>query len=188
MFWGSSKVFNIKITYPCNVFRLIPDFYIAKLGYKGVYLFFLFLLQNIDCGYSFEPPRRKISTFFYCLLKIFNFYKLKICISHGQVFVIYLQLIQVILRCDGSFCYMLQPSVERMTVFKCIIWLLLLFKNGQKYSGFMTIWSEESIQCRLMHRYMFLTQKQLHKHRLQKFMVPWNQSFMVTWFTNLRNL
>ena len=29
-----------------------PHFYIAKLGFAGVYLFFLFLLQNIDCGYS----------------------------------------------------------------------------------------------------------------------------------------
>ena len=28
-------------------------------GFSGVYLFFLFLLQNIDCGYSLEPPRRK---------------------------------------------------------------------------------------------------------------------------------
>ena len=28
---------------------------IAKLGYAGVYLFFLFSLQNIDCGYSLEP-------------------------------------------------------------------------------------------------------------------------------------
>ena len=35
-----------------------PHFYIAKLGYKGVYLFFLFLLQNIDCGYSLESPQR----------------------------------------------------------------------------------------------------------------------------------
>ena len=35
-----------------------PHFYIAKLGFVGVYLFFLFLLQNIDCGYSLEPPRR----------------------------------------------------------------------------------------------------------------------------------
>ena len=25
---------------------------------RGVYLFFLFLLQNIDCGFSLEPPRR----------------------------------------------------------------------------------------------------------------------------------
>ena len=37
---------------------LIPHFYIAKLGYGGVYLFFLFLLQNKDCGYSLEPPWR----------------------------------------------------------------------------------------------------------------------------------
>ena len=35
-----------------------PHFYIVKLGYAGVYLIFLFLLQNIDCGYSLEPPRR----------------------------------------------------------------------------------------------------------------------------------
>ena len=32
--------------------------FIVKLGYAGIYLFFLFLLQNIDCGYSLEPPRR----------------------------------------------------------------------------------------------------------------------------------
>ena len=29
----------------------------VKLGFTGVYIFFLFLLQNIDCGYSLEPPR-----------------------------------------------------------------------------------------------------------------------------------
>ena len=27
-----------------------------KLGFAGVYLFFLFLFQNIDSGYSLEPP------------------------------------------------------------------------------------------------------------------------------------
>ena len=48
----------IRKTYPCNVYPLEPHVYIAKLGYAGVYLFFLFLLQNIDCGYSLEPPRR----------------------------------------------------------------------------------------------------------------------------------
>ena len=41
----------------CNVYPLKPHFYIVKLGYEGVYLFFLFLFQNIDCGYSLEPPR-----------------------------------------------------------------------------------------------------------------------------------
>ena len=68
-------------TCPCNVYPLKPHFYIVKPGYSGVYLFFLFLLQNIDCGYSLEPPRgggsnvypqsmfgakiRKISNFFF---------------------------------------------------------------------------------------------------------------------------
>ena len=47
----------IRITCPCSVYPLEPQFYIAKLEYAGVYLFFLFLLQNIDCGYSLEPPR-----------------------------------------------------------------------------------------------------------------------------------
>ena len=36
---------------------LEPDFYIEKLGFVGIYLLFLFLLQNMDCGYSSEPPR-----------------------------------------------------------------------------------------------------------------------------------
>ena len=37
---------------------LKPHFYLVKLGYTGVNLFFLFLLQNTECGYSLEPPRR----------------------------------------------------------------------------------------------------------------------------------
>ena len=39
----------IRKTCPCNEYPLKPHVYIAKLGYAGVYLFFLFLLQNIDC-------------------------------------------------------------------------------------------------------------------------------------------
>ena len=45
-------------TCPCNVYPLKPHLDIAKLGYTGVYLFFLSLVQNIDCEYSLEPPRR----------------------------------------------------------------------------------------------------------------------------------
>ena len=48
----------IRKTCPCNIYPLEPHFYIAKLGYAGVYLLFLFLLQNIHCGYTLEPPRR----------------------------------------------------------------------------------------------------------------------------------
>ena len=29
-----------------------------KKGFARVYLFFIFLIKNIDCGYSLEPPRR----------------------------------------------------------------------------------------------------------------------------------
>ena len=47
----------IRITCPCNEHPLTPHFYIEKVGFTRVYIFFLFLLHNIDCGYSLEPPR-----------------------------------------------------------------------------------------------------------------------------------
>ena len=47
---------NITKTSPCNEDPRIPHFYIVKLGFTGVYIIFLFLLYNIDCGYSLEPP------------------------------------------------------------------------------------------------------------------------------------
>ena len=37
---------------------LKPHFYIEKLGFTGVNIIFLISAQNIDCGYSLEPPRR----------------------------------------------------------------------------------------------------------------------------------
>ena len=43
-------------TSPCNEDLLTPHFYIVKLGFTEVYILFLFLFQNIDCGYSLEPP------------------------------------------------------------------------------------------------------------------------------------
>ena len=49
------------ITKTClyNFDPLKPHFYIVKLRvYRGIHYFFLFLLKNIDCGYSLEPPRR----------------------------------------------------------------------------------------------------------------------------------
>ena len=46
----------IGITCPCNEDPLKPHFYIEKLGFTGVFIFFLFLLLNINRGYSLEPP------------------------------------------------------------------------------------------------------------------------------------
>ena len=40
-----------------NFDPLKPHFYIVKLGLQGYTLFSLFLLKNIDYGYSLEPPR-----------------------------------------------------------------------------------------------------------------------------------
>ena len=41
-----------------NFDPLEPHFYIVKLGFTGVCIIFLISDQNIDCGYSLEPPRR----------------------------------------------------------------------------------------------------------------------------------
>ena len=50
----------VTITKTClyNFDSLKSHFYIVKLGFIGVNIIFLFLLKNIDCGYSLEPPRR----------------------------------------------------------------------------------------------------------------------------------
>ena len=91
---GSLLLCRIRKTCLCNIYLLKPHFYIEKLGYAGVYLFFLFLLQNIDCGYSSEPPHRggsnlypqsmfwakirKISTFFCQKFSFFTTLKISV--------------------------------------------------------------------------------------------------------------
>ena len=54
------QIKRLCITKTCrfNADPLKPQFYIVQLGSQGYTLFFLFLLKNIDCGYSLEPPRR----------------------------------------------------------------------------------------------------------------------------------
>ena len=54
----SSVVLIITKTYLYNFDPLKPHFYIVKLGFTGVYIIFLISAQNIDYGYSLEPPRR----------------------------------------------------------------------------------------------------------------------------------
>ena len=51
-------LYNITKTRLYNFDPLKPHIYIVKLGFKGVYIIFLIPAQNIDCGYSLEPPRR----------------------------------------------------------------------------------------------------------------------------------
>ena len=45
--WAERSVFllhNIRITCPCDLYPLAPNFYMIKLRFTGVYIFFLFLL------------------------------------------------------------------------------------------------------------------------------------------------
>ena len=55
-----NTVSEYSITKTClyNVDPIKPHFHKVKLGFTGVYIIFLCLLKNIDCGYSLEPPRR----------------------------------------------------------------------------------------------------------------------------------
>ena len=56
--WADAQADLITKTRLYNFDPLKPHFCIVKLGFTGVYSIFLFLLKNIDCGYSLEPPRR----------------------------------------------------------------------------------------------------------------------------------
>ena len=64
MLWRNKRVACtlhtlVLITKTClyNFDPLKPHFYIVKLRFTGVYIIFLISAQNIDCGYSLEPPR-----------------------------------------------------------------------------------------------------------------------------------
>ena len=70
----------------------------------GIYLFFLFLLQNIDCGYSLEPPVTVLQQFFFCIM-------------HGRVFVMkmytYFQ-VYIFLKMTSISDQILDPSFDSM--------------------------------------------------------------------------
>ena len=58
LFSGNNKNKSSQKTCLYNFDPLKPHFYIVKLGFTEVYIIFLISGQNIDCGYSLEPPRR----------------------------------------------------------------------------------------------------------------------------------
>ena len=75
------KISVIMKTCPCNVYPFEPHFYIAKLGYAGVYLFFLIFAPKhrlwvlvVPTIYVLSKNKKNIKIF---QLKIFSFYSLK---------------------------------------------------------------------------------------------------------------
>ena len=85
---------SIRKTCQCNVYPLEPHFYIVKLGFTGVYLFFLFLLQNIEavltCTHNlcFEQKKKKKNIKIFLMKLSFFTIEKNLGIMHGQVFVL----------------------------------------------------------------------------------------------------
>ena len=80
---GSSWLYNFD--------PLKPHFYIVKQVFTGVYIFFLFLLKNIDCGYSLEPNRRgeseyPESMFWAEIWKNIKSFNWKLSVFGGEIF------------------------------------------------------------------------------------------------------
>ena len=77
---------DITKTYLYNFDPLKPHFYIVKLGFTGVYIIFLISAQNIDCGYSLEPPRRGGSNAYHNLRFEQKYEKYQVFIGKFSVF------------------------------------------------------------------------------------------------------
>ena len=115
------------------------------LGFAGVYLFFLFLLQNIDCGYSLEPPRRgrflsknkKNIKNFLMKFSIFKADK-NHCILHGHVFVMLGSQGMFIIQASSGVCHPLTivKNLLRNCAVNCHVappWEGLKVVNGACY-------------------------------------------------------
>ena len=57
LWWKRREKSDIRKTCLYNFAPLKPHFFVVKLRFTGVYIIFLISAQNIDCGYSLEPPR-----------------------------------------------------------------------------------------------------------------------------------
>ena len=85
------------ITKTClyNFDPLNPHFYVVKLGFTGVYIIFLISAQNIEFGFSLEPPRRggsneyPQSMFWAEIWKISEFFIWKFSVFGGEIFYIF---------------------------------------------------------------------------------------------------
>ena len=69
------KYIHITRTYLYNFDPLKPHFYIIKLGFTGVYIFFLISAQNIDYGYSLLGEAVLTSTHNLCFEQKYEIYQ-----------------------------------------------------------------------------------------------------------------
>ena len=100
-FWRS-------ITKTClyNFDPLKSHFYIVTLGLTGAYINFLISAQNIDCGYSLEPPRRGGSKEYPQSMFWAEIWKDEFCFFYLKIFVFW----------RWNFFYILNRRVFVMTI------------------------------------------------------------------------
>ena len=109
---------NITKTCLYNSDPLEPHFYIVRLGFTGVYISFLISAQNIDCGYSLEPPRRggsneyPQSMFWAEIWKRYQIFSLKIYIFWWQKFSVHLNRRVFVMRKKSLNICFLEQSEE----------------------------------------------------------------------------
>ena len=88
-------LYHITKTRLYNFDPLKPHFYIVELGFIGVYIIFLISAQNINCGYSLEPPQRggsnvyPQSMFWAEIWKISEFFIWKFSVFGDEIFYIF---------------------------------------------------------------------------------------------------
>ena len=88
---------TLNITKTClyNFDPLKPHFYVVKMEFTGVYIIFFISAENINCGYSLEPPRRggsneyPQSMFWAEIWKILGFFNWKFSFFGGKIFSIF---------------------------------------------------------------------------------------------------
>ena len=89
------NIIDITKTYLYNFDPFKPHFYIVKLGFTWVYIIFLISAQNIDCGYSLQPPQRggsneyPQSMFWAEIWKISEFFIWKFSVFGDEIFYIF---------------------------------------------------------------------------------------------------
>ena len=92
-------------------------FYILeKMGFTGLYLIFLFLIQNIHCGYSLEPTMYVLSKNDNMVIFFFFFF----------FFFFFLQLKKISVYCMGMFPRIFKIEIEHpLIIFKLVVFKVL---------------------------------------------------------------
>ena len=137
-FWN---IFLITKTCLYNIDPFKPHFYRIKLGFTRVYIIFLFLFKNTDCGYSLEPPlqgdsneypqsmfEQKYEKYQSFLSKKFQFLEVEFSIYlNRRVFI-------MLFNPENMVWFFLQP--------RQVVWnvKLLFWENKKKISPFSVCW------------------------------------------------